>query len=143
MSYPTTIKGSKIALLLGNGADPEVFTVVCGLTTRGLTRTNQTSEATIWDCTDPDAPPIIERDILAGDWTITGSGQAVVAELDRLEAAFEQSADWKLVFYGTGTTVARTYTGSAVMTNLEIGSVNGQRGTLSLTLAGNGPLVKT
>ena len=142
MTYPTTIKGQKWALMLGNSADPEVFTVVCGITTKGLQRTNQTGDTTVWDCEDPDAPPIIERDILAGDWTISGSGQAVLAELDRLEDALAVPSNWRLVLYGTGTTVVRTYTGNAIMTDLTINAVNGQRAEVSLTLTGNGVLTK-
>lgn len=140
MTYPTTIKGQKWALMLGDDADPQVFTVVCGITTKGLQRTNQTGDTTVWDCTNPDAPPIIERDILAGDWTISGSGQAVLAELDRLEEALATPSDWRLVLYGTGTTVVRTYTGNAIMTDLTINAVNGQRAEVSLTLTGNGVL---
>jgi len=140
MTYPTTIKGQKWALMLGDDADPEVFTVVCGITTKGLQRTNQTGDTTVWDCEDPDAPPIIERDILAGDWTISGSGQAVLAELDRLEDALAVPSNWRLVLYGTGTTVVRTYTGNAIMTDLTINAVNGQRAEVSLTLTGNGAL---
>lgn len=142
MSYPTTHKGQKIALQLGDGADPETFTTVCGLTTKGLQRTNRTSDTEVWDCTDPDAQPQIERDILAGDWTMNGSGQAVLAELDRIEAAYEAAANWRMVFFGTGTTIVRSYTGEAVMTDLTIGAVNGQRASVSLTLSGSGTLAQ-
>jgi len=142
MSYPTTIKGQKVALQLGDGADPEVFTVVCGITTKGLQRTRAVNEAVVWDCTDPDALPLTEREMAAGDWTISGSGQAVVAELDRLEAAFETGANWSIVFFGTGSTVVRSYTGNAIMTDLNLGATNGEKATVSLTLSGNGELVK-
>jgi len=140
MSKPVTVKGQKVALLLGDGNAPEVFTVVCGITTKGLSRTNQTNDITIWDCTDPDAAPVIERDILAGDWSMSGSGQAVVAELDRLEDALSVSSNWRIVFYGTGTTVARSYTGNAIMTELTLNAVNGGRAEVSLSLVGNGEL---
>lgn len=142
MSYPATVKGQKVALMLGNGADPEVFTAVCGITTKGLSRTNQTGDTTVWDCTDPDAAPVIERDILAGDWSMSGSGQAVMAELDRLEDALQTASTWQIVFYGTGTTIARKYTGSAIMTELTINAVNGARAEVSLSLVGNGPLLQ-
>lgn len=141
MSKPVTIRGQKWALLLGNGADPEVFTPVCGITTKGLQRTNQTSDTVVWDCEDPDAQPSIERDILAGDWNMSGAGQAVLAELDRLEAALKSIETWRLVLYGTGTTIVRTYTGPAVMTDLTIGAANGGRATISLSLAGAGELI--
>lgn len=142
MAYPVTVKGQKVALLLGDGADPEVFTVVCGITTKGLTRTNQTGDTTVWDCTNPDAAPVIERDILAGDWSMSGSGQAVVAELNRLEDALAEPSNWRIVFYGTGSTVTRSYTGNAIMTELTINAVNGSRAEVSLSLVGNGELVQ-
>jgi len=142
MSYPTTIKGQKIGLRLGDGADPEVFTVVCGITSKGLQRTRAVNDAVVWDCADPDALPITEREMAAGDWTISGSGQAVAAELDRLEAAYETGANWQIVFFGTGSTVTRSYTGSAIMTDLNLGAVNGEKASISITLSGNGELVK-
>jgi predicted secreted protein len=141
MSYPTTVRGQKVALQLGDGASPEVFTTVCGITTKGLQRTRAVNDAVVWDCTDPDALPITEREAAAGDWSISGSGQAVVAELGRLEEAYETPANWRIVFFGTGTTVVRSYTGNAIMTDLNLGAVNGEKATISLTLSGNGALV--
>lgn len=140
MAYPTTHKGQKVALQLGNGASPEVFSTVCGITTKGLQRTKQTTDTVVWDCADPDADPMIERDVLSGDWTMTGSGQAVLAHLDDIEGAYETPANWRIVFFGTGTTVVRSYTGAAIMTDLTLGAVNGERASISLTLAGSGVL---
>lgn len=142
MSYPTTLKGQKVALQLGNGAEPEVFTTVCGITTKGLQRTRAVSDSENWDCADPDALPLTEREMGAGDWTMSGEGQAVVAELDRIEEAYEAGANWQMVFFGTGATIVRTYRGNAIMTDLNLGAVNGQKANLSLTLSGNGALVK-
>ncbi|NML11303.1 hypothetical protein HHL08_14300 [Sphingobium sp. AR-3-1] len=142
MSYPTTIKGQKVALQLGDGASTEVFTTVCGITTKGLQRTRAVNDSEVWDCTDPDALPLTEREMGAGDWTITGEGQAVAAELDRIEEAFEAAANWQIVFFGTGTTITRTYRGNAIMTDLNLGAVNGQKASISLTLSGNGELTK-
>jgi predicted secreted protein len=143
MAYPTTHKGQKVALQLGDGATPtENFTTVCGITTKGLQRTKQTTDTVVWDCTDPDADPIIERDVMAGDWTMTGSGQAVLAHLEDIEDAYDTPANWRIVFFGTGTTVVRSYTGQAIMTDLTLGAVNGERASISLTLAGSGTLTR-
>lgn len=144
MAYPTTHKGQKVALQRGDGADPEAFATICGITTKGLQRTRQTTDTTVWDCTDPDLPPIIERDILNGDWTLTGSGQAVLTALDNLEADYEdgEAHTYRLVFFGTGTTVVRSYTGAVIITDLTIGAVNGERASISLTLAGSGELTR-
>lgn len=140
MAHPTTIKGQKVVLQLGDGDSPEEFTVVCGITTKGLQRTNQTGDTITWDCTDLDAPPEIERDILSSDWTMNGSGQAVLTELERLENVFDTVWNWRMVFFGTGSTIVRSYTGAAIMTDLTIGAVNGERVSVSLTLSGSGAL---
>lgn len=143
MAYPTTHKGQKVVLQLGNGATPiESFTTVCGITTKGLQRTKQTTDTVVWDCTDPDANPLIERDVLAGDWTMTGSGQAILANLEDIEDAYDAVKNWRIVFFGTGSAIVRSYTGAAIMTDLTIGAVNGERVSISLTLAGSGVLTR-
>src|SRR5689334_14787154 len=110
MAYPTTHKGQKVALQIGDGATPtEGFTTVCGITTKGLQRTTQTGDTIVWDCGDPDAPPTIERDQLSQDWSISGSGQAVLAHLDDIEAAYDTAQNWRIVFFGTGSTIVRSY----------------------------------
>lgn len=144
MAYPTTIKGQKVALQRGNGADPEQFFTVCGITTKGLQRTRQTTDTVVWDCTDPDANPLVERDILNGDWTMTGSGQAVIDALDDIEEDYDSglATNYRIVFFGSGTTVVRSYTGAAIITDLTLGAVNGERASISLTLAGSGELTR-
>ncbi|AIT81596.1 phage tail tube protein [Novosphingobium pentaromativorans] len=143
MTYPTTIKGQRVLLQLGDGATPtEAFTTVCGITTKGLQRTRQTQDTVLWDCTDPEASPITEREILAGDWTMNGSGQAVLSVLDDLEAAYDAASNWKLNFVDSSGTTVRSYTGNAIMTDLTLGAVNGDKCSISITLSGNGVLTK-
>lgn len=141
MSYPTTVKGQKVVLQLSDGAEPPVFTTVCGITTKGIQRTRKVNESENWDCADPDALPLTEREASTADWSLSGNGQAVLAELPRIDGAFETPSDWRMVWYGTGTTIVRTETGNAIMTDLTIGAVNGEKATISLTLQGNGELV--
>lgn len=140
MTYPTTVKGTKVALQLGDGATPEIFTTVCGINTKGLQRTRAVNDAILYDCTDPDAIPITEREEGATDWSISGSGYAQVSELPRLEAAYATPANWKLVFFGVGTTIVREYTGNAIMTDFNLGATNGEKASISITLSGNGVL---
>jgi hypothetical protein len=142
MSYPTKTKGTKVRLKLGNGATPEVFTVVCGITTKGLQRTRATNDETDWDCDDPDAAPVTVRDVGAGDWTMSGSGVANTANLTDIEAAYETPANWQLEFLDADNAVIRTYTGNAIMTDLTLGAANGSFMTISLTLSGNGDLTR-
>lgn len=143
MSHPDTIKGQKVALQLSDGATPTpAWTTVCGITTKGLQRTRATNDSVTWDCDDPDAPPITERDMASGDWTMSGSGVVSVEHLEDVEDAYDTVNDWRIVFFGTGTTITRSYTGPAIMTDLNIGAVNGEKASLSLTLSGAGTLTR-
>lgn len=141
MSYPTLIKGQKVAAQLSDGGSPPVFTTICGVTTKALNRTRKVNETENWDCADPDALPLTEREASTSDWTVPISGQAVLAELDRIEAAFETPSEWRIVLFGSGTTIVRSYTGTAIMTDLNIGATNGEKATISFTLSGTGALV--
>jgi len=146
MTYPTTIKGQRVVLQLGDGATPtEAFTIVCGITSKGLQRTRKTNDSEVWDCTDPEALPIIERDAGASDWTISGSGQAVATVLDSLEAAYESavSSNWKLVFLDSSGAATRTYSGAAYITDLSITANNGSKAEISISLSGDGALTQT
>ena len=59
MTLPTTFDFAQ--LKLGDGATPEVFTVVCGLETTGINQSAQTSDRYVRDCTAPATPPTIKR----------------------------------------------------------------------------------
>lgn len=54
MAQATTVRFGKQAILIGNGATPEVFTAPCGLTSLTKTTNVETNTVNIPDCTDPD-----------------------------------------------------------------------------------------
>jgi hypothetical protein len=74
MAKPTTYKGSALAIKVGNGANPEVFSEPCGLTTKGLNLSKATSDTTVPDCDNPDAPAWTERSVSSLSGTVSGSG---------------------------------------------------------------------
>lgn len=75
MAAPVTSKWTKLSIWLGNGASPEVFASnVCGLTTKGLAWTAQTTDQTIPDCTTPDNAVWVARTIRSLSQQISGSG---------------------------------------------------------------------
>lgn len=74
MVKPTVAKGTKFRLLMGDGATPEVFAALCGLTTKGIQFQSNTNEVFIPDCDNPD-DPAWRKITKAGKFaTITGSG---------------------------------------------------------------------
>src|SRR5690606_33512417 len=56
MAPPKTAAWYKMLIQVGDGADPEVFSAPCGLTTRGLNFSAETSDTTVPDCDDPSLP---------------------------------------------------------------------------------------
>lgn len=93
MARPTTLVGSKLILLLGDGADPEVFTAPCGLTSRGINFSKETNDVTVPDCEFPENPAWQERAVRSLSGTISGSGIL----------AMEAFPTWRSFFFSTAT----------------------------------------
>jgi len=75
MAYTTVLKGNYCDVLFGDGAVTEVFTQLCGMSTRGLSITYASAfEGVDYDCADPEAIAITLREVGAQDWSISGSG---------------------------------------------------------------------
>lgn len=68
-------RGVKLVLKVGNGADPEVFTVKCSINAaRGITFTAATNDFEIPDCTDLDQIAWIAREKSSLSVAVTGAG---------------------------------------------------------------------
>ena len=74
MARPVTAKFSERVIHLGDGADPEVFAPICGLTTKGLTVTNNTQSTPVPDCIDEDLPAFEEKSTDTQSASIAGTG---------------------------------------------------------------------
>lgn len=75
MAKPTTAPFSKMQILVGDGGTPaEQFSVVCGMTSKGVNRSAQTSSTVVPDCADEDAPAWEEKAVNSLSVTISGSG---------------------------------------------------------------------
>lgn len=143
MAYTDKIKSTRVAIMRGDGATPQVFAPMCGLTTKGFQQTRATSDTTDWDCTDPDATPITVRDAGATDWTISGSGLLHRPLLALVQADFDNSnpTDYRFAFdEAVGDTVINGYyQGPGFITDLNIGATNGEYVNVSMTISAAGP----
>ena len=74
MAQPTVIAGTKLLLLVGNGAGPEVFAEPCGLTTKSFDLSASTNTTVLPDCDDPESPAWESIDINAFSASVSGSG---------------------------------------------------------------------
>ncbi len=82
MAKPTTGAFSKLLILLGNGASPEVFAAPCGLTSKGFEISATSGDIQVPDCDDPDAPAWTERVVKALSAGVSGSGIMAVESFD-------------------------------------------------------------
>lgn len=140
MAKPTTYRGTSLLIKVGDGADPEVFSFPCGLTTNGLNRSAETNDVSVPDCADPDAPAWTERETSALSWEASGSG-VLADESVAIWDAWHASGLPKNVQIDVGTaTAGRRYTGRALLTSYNITGERGQKVTVEVTLSGDGEL---
>lgn len=145
MAFTDKLKSTRVYIAMGDGADPEVFSPLCGITTKGFSQTRATSDTTDWDCADPEAIPITVRDVNATDWSITGSGLLHRPLLASLQEAFDttDATNFRFVFdEAAGSEVIDGYyEGPGIITDLNITGTNGEYVNIDLTISAAGPKV--
>lgn len=120
MARPTTLRGSKMLIQIGDGASPEVFTAPCALASKGFNRTAATNDFNVADCDDPDEPTWTERVKGALSAGISGSGTLAKESLDLYEEMYasRDSRNIRVVIdYAVG---PRTYQGRFHLTNFNL-----------------------
>lgn len=75
MSRVNNLRGTYVEILMGDGATPEVFAVLCGVTTRSIVTQVNTQDAFNRDCADPEDIPVRELITSGKQWSMRGSGQ--------------------------------------------------------------------
>ena len=90
MAQATTYPYSQFLVKISDGADPEVFTDPCGLTSKGLTRTANLNDTNVPDCDDPDAPSWLGRDVVSYQGAIAGAGVVAQESFDGLGRLVER-----------------------------------------------------
>lgn len=143
MALPIIVKGGYVDILLGNGATPEVFTPICGLTTRSITEQVNTNDVFVPDCADPEFVPVRRLVPTGRQWDLAGEGLLNLANWQALRAELGQSSNFRFVVSRpTGSTAdIGYYSGPAMLTNMQIGGStgDGQFATVSLAIASDGP----
>lgn len=143
MAAPITARFGKFRVLLGDGAEPEVFTAPCGFTSKSLVLTKNLSEVSIPDCDDPDAPINLGRDVESLSASVSGEGvlaaSAVATWLDAYDSTESVSVKVEVEF-SSGLV---TFTGKMHIANFTIGAEQGGRVTVSVEMQSDGALTRT
>jgi predicted secreted protein len=136
MTQASTLKFSQFLIKLGNGMSPEVFAAPCGLNSRGFSRTASTSDTNVPDCADPDAPSWLERDVVSLSGQMSGSGVVADEDFDTWNDWFESGVSKHIQI----TLGSRTWTGSAILSKLDITGQRGQRVQFSVSIDSDGEI---
>ncbi|UXS49275.1 phage tail protein [Agrobacterium tumefaciens] len=142
MAQATTIKGGKIRVLLGNDADPIVYSAPCGFTQRSITLNKGLEEVNIPDCNDPDKVDWVGRDATSLSMAISGEGVLASESVDTWLEGFEsiESIPVKVEWEFPAKTI--TWTGRMHIESMEVGANNGQRATNNVSLQSDGEMVR-
>lgn len=142
MARPTTLRGSKLLIMIGDGADPETFAAPCALSTKSFNRSATTNEFNVPDCDDPDAPVWTERAKGALSSGITGSGTLAKESIDLWEEFFEDVDSRNIrvkIDYSVG---PRTYQGKYHLTTFNLTGEQDGLIQYEIELTSDGPVEK-
>lgn len=142
MAAPDIVKGTYIDILMGDGATPEVFTPICGLTARTFTEQVNTNDQFVPDCADPEDIPVRRLVPTGKQWDLSGEGLLNLAQEATVRGASGLTKNYRFrINRPAGSTVGTGYfEGPAMLTNIQIGGStgNGEFASVSLTMASDG-----
>lgn len=136
-------KGRTLLIKIGDGATPtEVFTVLCGLTSKTLTINNNEIDVTTADCADPGGGLWTEVMTGAKRVSVSGNGlfkdEAAEAALNTLAMADNSIGNFQVIVPDFG-----TFQGAFFLSSVEYGGEQEGGVTYSLALASSGEITFT
>lgn len=143
MAKPTTTRGGKIRVMLGDGSSPLTYAAPCGLSQRSITLSKGLNEVQIPDCDNPDEVTWTGRDASSLSISISGEGVLASESIVTWVEAWEdvESVDVRVEVEFPVTTYI--WTGKMHVETLEIGANNGERATISVSMQSDGEMVRT
>ena len=148
MAEPSIVRGSYFDVKYGNRAGPEVFTQMCGLTTKTFTRQANTSEHFIADCADPEDVPNRYLVVTGTQATISGEGRFNRTQREDIEALYAVPNNYRFVMSEPAAdNVSDGYfAGSFILTNISYAggdASDGNYATASFTFESTGAVTWT
>jgi hypothetical protein len=142
MAKATTIKGGKFRVLIGNSANPIVYSAPCGFTQRSITLTKGLEEVNIPDCLDPDKVDWVGRDATSLSMSVSGEGVLASESVETWLDAWEdlESVPVKIEWEFPAKTI--TWTGTMQVESLEAGAANAGRATLNVSMQSDGEMIR-
>lgn len=140
MAEPDIVRGTYISILMGDGATPEVFTPICGITTRDFTHQGQTKDVFTRDCGDPEAVPVRRLIVTGEQWDLSGSGQLNRSQLSMVDAAMLVTKNYRFVIGEPADNMVYGgyYAGPAMLTQKKITGNDDDMAGIELTVGSDG-----
>jgi len=144
MSYPN--EPDFVTVKVGDGADPEVFTTICGIENVTLSKTVNTSDRFRRDCAKPGVIPTRKIKVTGKQWDASGSGVINTDEFTRFNSVLGIRRNYHFEFGRRDGTdegeIIGVYEGPGLLTaaNLNMGD---NEGSADLTIAGEDDIVWT
>ena len=141
MSVPNVIKGQYLNILLGDGGGPELFKIVCGITTRSFTDQVNTGDVYIRDCAAPENIPVRKVNVTGQAWDMSGSGYLNRAQQAVVFAAIGVTKNWRfdMAQPSTDLVYGGHWDGPAVLQQIKLGATDGDLVAIDLTIKSDGP----
>lgn len=140
MAQPDIIRGTYFSLMMGNGAGPEVFTALCGLSTRDFTDQVNKNDQFTKDCAEPEDVPI-RRIIPTGrQWDISAEGTLNRANLASIQAAIMATKNYRFIFTEPADDFVYQgyWQGAAMITSMKINAADDNFAQITLTIESDG-----
>ena len=138
MAQPVTSTFKNFAVHVGDGGTPtETFSLLCGLTSKGLSITNNTNTTPVPDCADEDLPAYEEPAIVSQSFGVTGAGVFTVDfQKEMLDWAGNGALKNIRVYPGASASGdVNYYAGPAYLTQLDITGERGGKVQAAMTIA--------
>ena len=134
--------GRALLVKIGDGADPEVFSNLCGLNSKSLTINNSAIDVTTPDCTTPEGA--LWTETLAGLKNVSVSGDGFFedstaeARMNTVVMQADNQCNFEVILPDFG-----TYAGAFRITSVEFGGETEGGVTYSLSLESTGAVTFT
>jgi hypothetical protein len=142
MSRVNNLRGTYITVLMGDGATPEVFTVLCGITAKSMTTQVNTSDEFNRDCAQPEDVPVRELIATGKQWSIRGSGQMNRDLEPMLDAAVGHTKNFRFFIARKVGEVAPAlngyYGGPAMITSKVLSGDDAAKAAIDLSIESDG-----
>ena len=139
MSLPT--EADFAVVKIGDGATPEVFTILCGLDTVAINRTANTADRFRRDCEKPGEVPLRRSRTTGKQLDITSSGATNLPDIAKFNAALGKPQNYVIELGQYNSTdageIVHEIRGRFNLTSANT-SIGGDEGNSEITLASDG-----